>query len=105
MLKSERLAGFQAARHGFDEALQGMERFLMNLDSGRVQILRDWLRAVASHRPLDQGSRPLVVGWPLAERIDEHMEAVFTARTAVQQAWRLLSPSERDGFGLRPSLR
>jgi hypothetical protein len=105
MFESTRLAGFRAARQEYDEALRGMERFLMNLDAGRVQVFRDWLRAVASDRPLDHASRPPVDGWPLAARIDEHMEAVLTARTVVRQAWRLLSPSDRDGFSLRPGLR
>ncbi len=105
MVESTKLAGFPAARQGFDEALRGMERFLMNLDACRVQVFRDWLRAVASDRPLDGSSRPPVAGWPLAQRIDEHMEAVLTARTVVQQAWRLLSRSERNGFRPRPGLR
>jgi hypothetical protein len=101
----EKLAGFRAARQGFDDALQGMERFLMNLDAGRVQVFRDWLRTVTGDRKSDRASSPPLEGWPLAERIGEHMDAVLTARTAVRKAWRLLSPSEQVGFSPRPGLR
>ena len=104
MSESERLAGFRAARQSFRDAFQGMERFLLNLDPGRVQVLRDWLRAVAGDPLSDRASSPPLEGWPLAERILEHMEAVLTARTALRTAWRLLRPLEQGGFSLLPGL-
>jgi hypothetical protein len=105
MSEFDRLAGFRAARQGFDDALQGMERFMLNLDPGRGQVLRDWLRAVADDPLSDRASGPPLEGWSLAERIGEHMEAVLTARTTMRRAWRLLRPSEQEGFSPRPGLR
>jgi hypothetical protein len=104
MSESERLAAFRAARQGFHDAVQGMERFMLNLDPGRVQVLRNWLRAVVGDPLCDRALSPPLEGWPLAERICEHAEAVLTARTALGTTWLLLRPHEQSGFSLLPGL-
>ena len=89
-----RLADVQKARRQFDDALRGMERFLMNLDPGRVQVLRDWLRSADADGRPDPLSAPSLEGWPLAEQIDERLQAVVAARAAWRDCRRLLRTSE-----------
>jgi hypothetical protein len=85
MSESEGRANFQAARERFDEAVRAMEQFILNLDPGRGQALRDWLRSLAGDRQSAGAPGPSLEGWPLAERIGEHMEAVLAARTAMRR--------------------
>src|SRR5437588_2134133 len=98
MSESEKLAGVQGARRTFDDVLRAMERFIMNLDPGRGQALRDWLRSADADGRPDAISGPALEGRPLAERIGEHVGAVLAARTAWRKARRLLHASERNGL-------
>ena len=91
MSESEKLAEIQNARHKFDNALRGMERFIMNLDPSRVQVLRDWLRAVDADGKPDRIAAPPLEGWPLAEQIGVHLEAVLEARAT----WRKMRSKSR----------
>ena len=56
----DRVADFKSARQDFDGAVQGMERFLMNLDPTRGQTLRDWLRSVSVDAKSGRSSIPEV---------------------------------------------
>jgi len=82
MSESEKLAAVQNARQKFNNALRGMERFIMNLDPARAQVLRDWLRSVDADGRPDRIESPEMDGWPLAEQIGVHLEAVLEARAA-----------------------
>jgi hypothetical protein len=94
MSESEKLAGVQGARKKFDEVLRAMERFIMNLDPGRGQALRDWLRFADADGRADALPAPPLDGWPLADRIGEHAANVLAARAAWREARRLRRPAE-----------
>ena len=95
MSESEKLAEVQHARRRFDDAIRGMERFIMNLDPGRAQGLRDWLRTVDADGRPDRLSPPSLEGLPLAEQVSGHLETVLAARTAWRKAWKHLHPGRR----------
>ena len=105
MTGTDRVADFKSARAGFDDAVQGMERFLMNLDPTRGQALRDWLRSVSIDAGSGRTSVPEMDGWPLAEQIGGHLALVIEARTGLQKAWRHLRPAEKAGLSLPSGLR
>jgi hypothetical protein len=105
MTGTDRVADFKNARREFDGAVQGMERFLMNLDPSRGQTLRDWLRSVSVDARSGRSSVPEMEGWPLAEQIGGHLEIVMGARTGLQKAWRHLSSSEKAVYVLPSGLR
>lgn len=86
MSESEKLADVQNARQKFNNALRGMERFIMNLDPARAQTLRDWLRTVDADGRPDRLAAPSLEGWPLAEQIGTHLEAVLETRAAWRKA-------------------
>jgi hypothetical protein len=104
MSESEGRANLQAARERFDEVVRDMERFILNLDPSRAQVLRDWLRSLAGDQQSAGVSGPSLEGWPLAERIGELTEAVLAARTAMRQV-RRVHRSERDGHHTTPVVR
>ena len=66
----------------------------MNLDPGRVQVLRDWLRSADADGRPDSLSSPSLEGWPLAGQIDERLQAVVAARAAWRNSRRLLHKAE-----------
>ena len=105
MTGTDRVADFKSARREFDGAVQGMERFLMNLDPARGQTLRDWLRSVSSDAKLGRSSIPEMEGWPLAEQIGSHLAVVIEARAELQKAWRHLRPAEKSVLNLPSGLR
>lgn len=95
MTGTDRVTDFKNARREFDGAVQGMERFLMNLDPSRGQTLRDWLRSVSMDAQSGKASIPEMDGWPLAEQIGDHLKTVMEARTGLQKAWRHLPLAEK----------
>ena len=95
MAGDDRVADFKTAQREFTGAVQGMERFLMNLDPTRGQTLRNWLRSVSVDTRSGRSSVPEMDGWPLAEQIGDHLEVVIVARTGLQKAWRHLRPAEK----------
>jgi hypothetical protein len=101
----DRVSDFKSARQEFDGAVQGMERFLMNLDPTRGQTLRDWLRSVSVDAASGRSSIPEMKGWPLAEQIGSHLAVVIQARTGLQKAWRHLRPAEKASLSLPSGLR
>ena len=105
MTGTDRVADFNSAREDFDDAVQGMERFLMNLDPTRGQALRDWLRSVSLDVESGRSSIPEMDGWPLAEQIGGHLAGVMVARTGLQRAWRHLRPAEKVRLSLPSGLR
>ena len=105
MSESERLADVQKARREFNDALRGMERFIVNLDPARAQVLRDWLRAVDADGRPDRISAPSLEGLPLVEQIGAHLEGVLAARAAWRKSRRLLHPSEHMGSTPSSDLR
>jgi hypothetical protein len=104
MSESVGRASLQGARKRFDEVVQDMERFILNLDPCRAQFLRDWLRSLAGDQQSAAVSGPSLEGWPLAERIGEHTAAVLAAQTAMRLA-RRLHRSEQDGHDTTPGGR
>ena len=105
MVGTDRVADFKSARKEFDGAVQGMERFLMNLDPTRGQTLRDWLRSVSVDAKSGRSSAPEMDGWPLAEQIGGHLAVVIEARAGLQKAWRHLRPAEKSVLSLPSGLR
>jgi hypothetical protein len=105
MTGTDRVAEFKTAQRDFQGAVQGMERFLMNLDPTRGQTLRDWLRSVSVDARSGRSSAPEMEGWPLAEQIGGHLEIVMEARTGLQKAWRHLNSSEKTLHVLPSGLR